>query len=71
MIIALVLIAFALFVVIRVGSEFSEGESFAFDKWMLLALRHPNDLSQPIGPSWFKPVFVDITGSGSWRYERR
>lgn len=65
MIIALVLIAFALFVVIRVGSEFSEGESFAFDKWMLLALRHPNDLSQPIGPSWFKPVFVDITGLGS------
>lgn len=63
--VALVLIALALFAVIRVGSEFSEGESFAFDKWMLIALRHSNDLSRPIGPSWFKPIFIDITGLGS------
>lgn len=62
---ALVLIALVLFGVIRIGSEFSEGESFAFDKWLLIASRHADDLSRPIGPGWFKPIFIDITGLGS------
>lgn len=65
MLLAFLLFALALLAVIIVGSEFTDGASFAFDHWLLNALRHTDDLSRPIGPSWFKPMFIDITGLGS------
>ncbi len=62
--VALVLITLSLFAVAKVGSEFAEGESFAFDAWALVSLRDANDPSQPLGPAWLKPMFIDITALG-------
>ncbi len=42
-----------------------EGETRAFDEWLLLALREPGDLANPIGPQWFEELVRDISALGS------
>lgn len=64
LIVAFVLVAAALYLVFKLGSEIQEGETSYFDRWMLLSLRQPGDLGQPIGPGWLRPVFIDITALG-------
>lgn len=46
------------------GSEMLEGETRAFDRWLLLALRNPNDLADPIGPAWVEQAMLDLTALG-------
>jgi undecaprenyl-diphosphatase len=58
-------ILFLLFIFIRLASEVVEGETQAFDKKILLALRNPADLSRPIGPAWMVGAALDITALGS------
>ena len=64
LIIAFVMVAAALFLVVKLGSEIQEGETSYFDRWLLLALRQRTDLNQPIGPGWLRPAMVDITALG-------
>lgn len=45
--------------------EVGEGSTEALDRRILLALRNPNDLSDPIGPRWLEETMRDITGLGS------
>lgn len=56
--------AIALLVFLKLASEVREGESFAFDRWLLLALRVPSDPSVPIGPNWLRHTMVDFTSLG-------
>ena len=42
-----------------------EGEIRSADEAILLALRDPNDLSNPIGPDWVETMCRDITSLGS------
>ena len=42
----------------------SDGGARHFDEWLLLALRAPGDLSDPIGPKWFEDMMRDITALG-------
>jgi undecaprenyl-diphosphatase len=60
-------IAILLLVVIfmKLASEVFEGETQSFDKKILLALRNPLNLSQPIGPRWMVSAALDITSLGS------
>jgi undecaprenyl-diphosphatase len=44
--------------------ELVQGEPHAFDQWVLLALRNPGDLSDPIGPVWLELAYRDITSLG-------
>ena len=52
--------------IVEVGTliEMVQGEPHAFDQWVLLALRNPGDLSDPIGPAWLELVYRDITSLG-------
>jgi undecaprenyl-diphosphatase len=43
-----------------------EGDTRAFDESVLLALRDPNNLSNPIGPAWLQIMFRDITPLGGY-----
>ncbi len=43
-----------------------EGDTRAFDESVLLALREPNNLSNPIGPAWLQIMFRDITPLGGY-----
>ncbi|MHC2105852.1 phosphatase PAP2 family protein [Methylobacterium sp. CM6246] len=45
--------------------EVGEGSTAALDRKILLALRNPADLSDPIGPPWLEETMRDITGLGS------
>ena len=45
--------------------EVGEGSTAALDRRLLLLLRNPADLSDPIGPPWLEETMRDITGWGS------
>jgi undecaprenyl-diphosphatase len=42
-----------------------EGDTRAFDEWVLMALREPGNLANPIGPPWFEELVRDVTALGS------
>lgn len=42
----------------------ADGGARRFDEWLLVALRSPGDLSNPIGPKWFEEMMRDITALG-------
>lgn len=45
--------------------EVDEGSTASLDRKVLLSLRDPQDLSDPIGPRWLEEMMRDITGLGS------
>lgn len=47
-----------------IADEVLEGETHAVDEALLMALRTPGDISNPIGPFWVEDMFVDITSLG-------
>ena len=47
-----------------VAGEMAEGELTAFDRRILLALRDPHDLANPIGPKGFEESMRDVTALG-------
>ena len=60
LVIAGLLLCFAL-----IAEEVLEGEPIAFDRSIMLALRHASDLSLPIGPPWLDEAARDVTALGS------
>ncbi|MDB4929890.1 MAG: phosphoesterase [Myxococcaceae bacterium] len=48
-----------------VASEVWEGEARRFDERVLLALRDPANLSDPLGPRWLEEAMRDLSGMGS------
>jgi undecaprenyl-diphosphatase len=59
--------AVALFLLVfeRIAAGVAEGSLVRFDEALLLALRNPADLSDPIGPTRFEGTMRDITALGS------
>jgi hypothetical protein len=58
------------FLFLKLASEIREGETHAIDQAILLELRDPTDLSNPIGPHWQEIMFRDLTISAvrrCWR----
>ena len=50
----------------QIAEEVLEGDSGAFDRNILLALRDPADLADPLGPPWLEEAARDITALGSY-----
>jgi undecaprenyl-diphosphatase len=50
---------------VELAGAVMEGETRAFDEWLLRALREAGDLSNPIGPAWFEELVRDVTALGS------
>jgi undecaprenyl-diphosphatase len=64
---ALALFAISLVLLgIHLADELIEGEAFAFDTRLLLALRVPDHPQTPIGPSWLLQSAVDISALGGY-----
>ena len=64
-------VLFALFLVIlatwgfvELADEVIEGGTQEFDDWAIRAMRRPDDLAIPIGPSWLHEVGRDLTALG-------
>jgi undecaprenyl-diphosphatase len=53
------------FAFIKLAGEVIEGETLAFDRVILLALRTAEDTADPIGPAWVEAVMRDLTALGS------
>lgn len=64
MLAALALAAGAIWGFAELASEVIEGDTHAFDEAILLALRSPTDLSDPIGPGWLEELMRDVTALG-------
>ncbi|HEX2814992.1 MAG TPA: phosphatase PAP2 family protein [Phenylobacterium sp.] len=54
----------ALWAFFNIAGEVGEGETMALDKHILLALRNPADLSDPIGSRSFEEAMRDVTALG-------
>ena len=48
----------------KLASEVMEGDTLAFDRWLLIHLRTPGDLAVPIGPGWLHEAMIDFTALG-------
>jgi len=51
---------------IAIADEVLEGETHALDSTILLALRNPQDLANPLGPTWLEEAARDFTGLGGY-----
>lgn len=49
---------------VELAGEVYEGDTAAFDEWVIDALRNPADPDLPRGPRWLVQVGVDITALG-------
>lgn len=49
----------------EIADEVVEGETHVFDERLLLALRTPGDVTDPLGPLWFEEMVRDFTALGS------
>jgi undecaprenyl-diphosphatase len=64
LLVALVVVAGTWFF-IGLAGEVLEGDTQAFDRWVLHALRSPEDPTWPRGPRWLVEVGRDVTAFGS------
>ncbi len=62
--VGLLMAAAALWAFLTLGGEMAEGETDALDRSLMLMLRNPADLSDPIGSSHVEEVMRDITALG-------
>ena len=62
--IGLALVSGGLWGFVALADEVMEGETATFDVWLLLRLRTPDDLTDPIGPGWFEEMGRDVTALG-------
>jgi undecaprenyl-diphosphatase len=62
---AVTLAATVLFAFARLASAVRRGRTEDFDEWLIVALRTPGDLADPIGPKWLKEMMRDFTAMGS------
>jgi undecaprenyl-diphosphatase len=62
--VALLLAAGSVWLFVEVADEVQEGETASVDERLLLALRTPNEASDPLGPAWVEELARDITGLG-------
>jgi undecaprenyl-diphosphatase len=65
LLIALLLLGGALFAFFRLASEVSEGDTMAFDRFILVGLRMPDNPAVPRGPAWLPEAMTDLTAFGS------
>jgi undecaprenyl-diphosphatase len=55
-----------LWVFLWLANEVMEGDTHAFDEALLMALRTPANLADPVGPSWLELAARDITSLGGY-----
>ncbi|MDX1656112.1 MAG: phosphatase PAP2 family protein [Candidatus Competibacteraceae bacterium] len=60
----IVLLATMVWGFVALAGEVMEGDTRALDERILLALRTPGDLSDPLGPGWIEEVGRDFTALG-------
>ncbi len=60
----LLVVAAAFLAFVHLAGEMGEGDTFAFDRTILLAMRDGAPQFNPLGPAWLQTVALDITALG-------
>ena len=60
------LFGFGVYAFLQIADEVSEAELDRFDSWLLLALRNPADIADPLGPAWFEEFMIELTALGGY-----
>ncbi len=61
---SLLVVLLAIFGFIQIADEVVEGDTDAFDTWMVRSMRQSDDLAVPIGPPWIQEMGRDATALG-------
>lgn len=64
LLIAFLVLAVLGIAVTNLASEVVEGDTLAFDRWVVEALRSPEDPGAPRGPDWLRKTMIDVTALG-------
>lgn len=64
MLTAFIVIAGGIWCFVELAEEMIEGDTTAFDRKMIVAMRNPQDLSDPLGPKWLEELGRDFTALG-------
>lgn len=62
--ISMLIVVAATWGLVKITGEVLEGDTQAFDEWMIHALRQPGDSATPIGPKWLHELGRDATAFG-------
>jgi undecaprenyl-diphosphatase len=62
---AVILAASLLLAFASLANAVAEGSTHAFDERLIIALRTPGNLADPIGPRWLEEMMRDLTALGS------
>jgi undecaprenyl-diphosphatase len=62
--IVIVIISLGLYAFIKLTGEVINGETTGFDQQLLLMLRNPADVADPVGPEWLEVIVRDLTALG-------
>ncbi|MBD0271563.1 MAG: hypothetical protein ICV73_06495, partial [Acetobacteraceae bacterium] len=62
--VAMLAVAAGLFAFAELGDAVVEGDTRAFDEFLLLGLRSASDPSDPLGPRWLEEMMRDFTALG-------
>ena len=62
--IGFLILAIVGFGLMKFASEVMDGDTLAFDRWLLEGLRTAGDRSIPIGPRWLRGAMIDLTALG-------
>lgn len=65
-VLSVIALALGTWVFAEVADEVREGGAEGVDRMLLLALRSPEDLADPIGPHWLEEMGRDITALGGF-----
>ena len=50
---------------LEIADDMAEGDTHGVDEALMLMLRDPGRLSEPVGPAWLKTMAMDFTALGS------
>jgi undecaprenyl-diphosphatase len=62
---AVIIAASLLLAFFSLGNVATRDSAPAFDEWLIVALRTPGNLADPIGPTWLEEMMRDFTALGS------
>ena len=64
MLIVVIIIAGGILGFAELAEEMVEGDTNAFDRKLIVAMRNPQDISDPLGPKWVEEMGRDFTALG-------